>query len=43
MCLVDTEVIRSVKNMFHELREKVTRVHKLEMLLCCLICMVLTQ
>ena len=41
-CLVDPEVIRSVKIMFHELREKMTRIHKLEMVLCCLICMVMS-
>lgn len=35
-CQVDREVIRSVKSMFHELREKMTRVHKLGMVLCCL-------
>lgn len=35
-CQVDREDIRNVKSMFHELREKMTRVHKLGMVLCCL-------
>ena len=36
MCQVDRDDVRSVKSMFHDLREKMTRVHKLNMLLCCL-------
>ena len=36
MCQVDREVVRSVKSMFHELRTRMDRIHKLNMLLCCL-------
>ena len=35
-CQVDREIVRSVKSMFHELRSRMVRVHKLNMLLCCL-------
>ena len=35
-CQVDRDIVRSVKSMFHELRSRMVRVHKLNMLLCCL-------
>ena len=42
MCQVDKDIIRNIKYMFHELRTRMSRIHKLEMALCCLFYLELT-